>query len=50
MLVKSFGIIFPIHMTFLYFGLRPFPTEHVGALAAVLTVLTISGLRALKVR
>ena len=50
MLLKSFGIIFPIHMTFLYFGLKSFPTEQIGTLAAVLTVVTIGGLRMLKVR
>ena len=50
MLIKSIGIIFPIHMTFLYLGLSSFPAEQIGALAGALTVLTIGGLRAIKVR
>ena len=50
MLVKVFGLIFPIHMTFLYFGLGSLPTEQLGALAVALTILTMGGLRAIKVR
>ena len=49
MLLKAFVMVFPIHMSLLYFGMKPLPVEQIGVLAAAFPVLSIGGIRMLKI-
>ena len=46
----SFATVFAIHLSILNFGLRSVAVETMGILALAFTVLTIGGLRLVKLR
>ena len=48
--LKSLAAVFAVQMTFVYVALRPMPLEQLGGLALALTVLSLSGIRMLKLR
>lgn len=48
--MKSFALIFPAQMALLFFGLGPFSLEQKLPMAFALGVLSLSGMRLLKLR
>ncbi len=50
MKITSFILVFSIQMAFIYTGLKSLPLAQMGALALALTVLSMGGMKLLKVR
>ncbi len=46
--VKVFAGVFTINAAFLYFGLRPIPMEQLAIMALAFSVLTIGGMKMVK--
>lgn len=46
--VKLFAGVFAINSAFLYFGLRPFPMDQLAILALAFSVLTLGGMKMVK--
>ena len=47
--VKLFAAVFTVNSAFLYFGLRPFPMDQLAILALAFSVLTLGGMKMVKI-